>query len=57
MKNKKIAHTQALDDILIAVFFAEAAGDISLIYGEAGLGKRYPYKSMLKHILMLFTLN
>lgn len=39
MKNKKIAHTQALDDILIAVSFAEAAGDISLIYGEAGLGK------------------
>lgn len=39
MKNRKIAHTQALDDISIAVSFAEAAGDISLIYGEAGLGK------------------
>lgn len=39
-KNKvQIAHTQSMDDILMAVSFAEAAGDISLIYGEAGLGK------------------
>lgn len=48
MKNRKIAHTQALDDISIAVSFAEAAGDISLIYGEAGLGKTVSLQSYAK---------
>lgn len=34
MNKVEIAHTQTLDDIIMAVSFAEAAGDISLIYGD-----------------------
>lgn len=44
MKKMTVAHTQTLDEISIAVAFAEAAGDISLIYGEAGLGKTISLK-------------
>jgi len=39
MNKVEIAHTQTLENIIMAVSFAEAAGDISLIYGDAGLGK------------------
>lgn len=39
MNKVEIAHTQTLEDIIMAVSFAEEAGDISLIYGDAGLGK------------------
>lgn len=44
MNRIQTAHTQAVDDIIMAVSFAEAAGDISLIYGEAGLGKTVSLK-------------
>lgn len=44
MNKVKIAHTQTVDDITMAVSFAEAAGDISLIYGDAGLGKTVSLK-------------
>ena len=44
MKNIEIAQTQTVDDIFMAVSFAEAAGDISLIYGDAGLGKTISLK-------------
>ena len=44
MKKIEIAHTQTLDDVIMAVSFAEAAGDISLIYGDAGLGKNISLK-------------
>ena len=48
MKNGKVAQTQALNDIMMAVSFAEAAGDISLIYGDAGLGKTVSLKQYTK---------
>lgn len=44
MNKVRIAHTRALDEIITAVSFAEAAGDISLIYGDAGLGKTVSLK-------------
>lgn len=44
MKNIAIAQTQTVDEIFMAVSFAEAAGDISLIYGDAGLGKTISLK-------------
>ena len=44
MNNIQIAHTHTVDDIIMAVSFAEAAGDISLIYGDAGLGKTISLK-------------
>lgn len=44
MSNLQIADTHTVDDIIMAVSFAEAAGDISLIYGEAGLGKTVSLK-------------
>lgn len=44
----EIAHTQTMDDIIMAVSFAEAAGDISLIYGEAGLGKTVSLKKYIE---------
>lgn len=44
MDKIKIAHTQTLDNVIMAVSFAEAAGDISLIYGDAGLGKTVSLK-------------
>lgn len=44
MSKIEIAHTQALDNIIMAVSFAETAGDISLIYGDAGLGKTVSLK-------------
>ena len=44
MNKVPIAKTKALDDITMAVSFAEAAGDISLIYGDAGLGKTVSLK-------------
>ncbi len=44
MDNIRIAHTQTLDNVIMAVSFAEAAGDISLIYGDAGLGKTVSLK-------------
>ena len=40
----QIAHTNTVDDIIMAISFAEAAGDISLIYGDAGLGKTVSLK-------------
>lgn len=48
MTKMKVAHTQTLDEISMAVSFAEAAGDISLIYGEAGLGKTVSLKEYAK---------
>ena len=48
MKKIEIAHTQTLDDVIMAVSFAEAAGDISLIYGDAGLGKTVSLKQYIK---------
>ena len=44
MYKVETAHTQTLDEIIMAVSFAEAAGDISLIYGDAGLGKTVSLK-------------
>lgn len=44
MNKLQIAHTQTVQDIVMAVSFAEAAGDISLIYGDAGLGKTVSLK-------------
>lgn len=44
MNKVETAHTQTLDEIIMAVSFAEAAGDISLIYGDAGLGKTVSLK-------------
>ena len=44
MNNVQIAHTHTVDDIIMAVSFAETAGDISLIYGDAGLGKTISLK-------------
>lgn len=48
MKNLQVAHTQTLNEITMAVSFAEAAGDISLIYGDAGLGKTVSLKEYTK---------
>lgn len=42
MNKVEIAHTQTLDDIIMAVSFAEAAGDISQSMGMQGLGKQFP---------------
>lgn len=47
MNNTQIAQTQTVDDIMMAVSFAEAAGDISLIYGDAGLGKTISLKKYI----------
>lgn len=44
MGNLQIAYTHTVDDIIMAVSFAEAVGDISLIYGDAGLGKTVSLK-------------
>lgn len=44
----KVSHTQTLDEITMAVSFAEAAGDISLIYGDAGLGKTVSLKEYVR---------
>lgn len=44
MNTVQIVHTQTVDDIIMAVSFAKAAGDISLIYGDAGLGKTISLK-------------
>ena len=44
MGNSQMAHTHTVDDVIMAVSFAEAAGDISLIYGDAGLGKTVSLK-------------
>lgn len=44
MGNLQIAYTRTVDDIIMAVSFAEAVGDISLIYGDAGLGKTVSLK-------------
>ena len=48
MNKVEIAHTHTLEDIIMAVSFAEAAGDISLIYGDAGLGKTVSLKQYTK---------
>ncbi len=48
MKEQYIANTQTLENINMAVSFAEAAGDISLIYGDAGLGKTVSLKEYMK---------
>lgn len=48
MKNLQVSQTQILDEIVMAVSFAEAAGDISLIYGDAGLGKTVSLKEYVK---------
>ena len=44
MDKIQVVHTQVLEEVTMAVSFAEAAGDISLIYGEAGLGKTVSLK-------------
>lgn len=44
MSNLQIADTHTVDDIIMAASFAEAAGDISFIYGDAGLGKTVSLK-------------
>lgn len=48
MNSFKIAQTQSLEEIIMAISFAEAAGDISLIYGDAGLGKTVSIKEYVK---------
>lgn len=48
MRKVQIANTKALSEILMAVSFAEAVGDISLIYGEAGLGKTVALKEYVR---------
>lgn len=48
MKHQQIAQTRTLDEIIMAVSFAEATGDISLIYGDAGLGKTVSLKEYVK---------
>ncbi len=48
MKRLEVAQTQTFNDVNIAVSFAKAAGDISLIYGEAGLGKTVSLKQYVK---------
>lgn len=45
MRKTTVANTRTLEDITMAVSFAEAVGDISLIYGDAGLGKTVALKS------------
>ena len=57
MSNLQIADTHTVDDIIMAVSFAEAAGDISLIYGDAGLGKTVSLKNMFLYIQIPFMLN
>lgn len=44
MKKIRTAHTKTVKDVIMAVSFAEAAGDISIIYGDAGLGKTVSLK-------------
>lgn len=44
MDTIQIAYTHTVENIIMAVSFAEAAGDISLIYGDAGLGKTVSLK-------------
>ena len=44
MNKVEIARTRTFNDVNIAVSFAKAAGDISLIYGDAGLGKTVSLK-------------
>lgn len=44
MNHVQTARTHTVDEIEMAVSFAEAAGDISLIYGDAGLGKTVSLK-------------
>lgn len=48
MNKVEIARTHTLDEVNMAVSFAEAAGDISLIYGDAGLGKTVSLKQYIK---------
>ncbi len=48
MNKTEIAHTQTFNDINIAVSFAKSAGDISLIYGDAGLGKTVSLKHYVR---------
>lgn len=48
MNKIEIARTRTFDDVNIAVSFAKAAGDISLIYGDAGLGKTVSLKQYVK---------
>lgn len=48
MNNQRISQTQTMNEIIMAVSFAEAAGDISLIYGDAGLGKTVSLKEYVK---------
>ena len=45
MREITVANTRTLEDITMAVSFAEAVGDISLIYGDAGLGKTVALKN------------
>lgn len=44
MNNMNIVKTKTLENIVMAISFAEAASDISLIYGDAGLGKTVSLK-------------
>lgn len=48
MNKVEIARTRTFNDVNIAVSFARAAGDISLIYGDAGLGKTVSLKQYAK---------
>ncbi len=48
MNKIEVARTQTFDDVNIAVSFAKAAGDISLIYGDAGLGKTVSLRQYVK---------
>lgn len=48
MNKIEVARTQTFNDVNIAVSFAKAAGDISLIYGDAGLGKTVSLKQYVK---------
>lgn len=48
MKNLEVSKTQALENVIMAVSFAKVAGDISLIYGEAGLGKTVALKKYVQ---------
>ena len=47
MGKANIVHTKTVDRIISAIGFAKISGDISMIYGEAGLGKSVALKEYI----------